>query len=808
MSYDLNKYNSTMLFKNQDDILNIILDQSHIGLWDWNFKTNRIQISNSMKTMLGYSVKEIPDEIDYEFLLKVIYPDDIVLLTNAMQLHFESKGVCPYKLIVRYFHKNGSLTWIMCRGKVIEWSEAGEAVRMVGSHIDINEQIQLQVETQKSLALLNTVINNIPESIFWKDADRVYKGCNKAFADFKGFNSVNEVVGKTIYEFPFQSCEDSDAATKDDKEVIVTALPKLKYIEYGLAKDNKKMFLETSKVPLLDDNGNPYGLVGIINNVTRQQEIQKELVRSSKLYHILSHINKLLLNLGTQQQYFEDICDAITEIGGFKLAWIGMLEGTVVNIMGFSGSSTDYLMSLNVSVSIDETSNGFGPTGRCVNARKRYICNNFLTDPATISWRENALKHGIRSSAAFPIILKGKAVGALTVYEGIEDYFNTKEIELIEEVVLTIALGLEMLEQAAKKKIADQRIKQLADIMQHSNAFIGISNLEGILVYLNNSNIKIFGIDESDIGKVRITDFLTEKSKYIYNNYITVEVLKNGIWSGELEWVSRTGNLIPVIIVVVLHRNEAGEPELTSATAIDITELKNKEKELEKLSAELRSLSQHQIFLKEEERKSIAKDIHFDLGQNLAAIKIGISWLIAHSKDNTSVLINKMEELKVIATETVQSSRRLYNSIYPQMLEDVGLTSTIKWHFQSYLNNKGNKLKVNFKTNLPEGYLFQENSDICLTLFRAYQECFGNILRYADARIVTILLEKKENIIKLIIKDDGVGFEPGKVDTKKHHGLLEIKERIVVSGGTLLVQSHKGKGTTIEILLQIPEEVE
>ena len=182
-----------MFFSNQDEILDIILDQSLIGLWDWNFKTCRIKISNSMKTMLGYAIEDIPDELEADFLSKVIYPPDIILLSNALQEHFENKGINPYKLIIRYLHKNGSFVWILCRGRVIEWSETGEAVRMVGSHIDINEQKELQLNTQKNLTLLNTVINNIPQSIFWKDTNSIYLGCNKAFAELKGYNNEEEI---------------------------------------------------------------------------------------------------------------------------------------------------------------------------------------------------------------------------------------------------------------------------------------------------------------------------------------------------------------------------------------------------------------------------------------------------------------------------------------------------------------------------------------------------------------------------------------------------------------------------------------
>ncbi|TKD65137.1 PAS domain-containing protein [Flavobacterium sp. ASW18X] len=120
---------------NKSQIFEQVLENTMAGYWDWNILENTEYLSPSFKKMFGYEDHEM--ENTPEAWQKIIHPDDLPGVFNVFNAHVESKGEIPYDNEVRYYHKNGSIVWVLCRGKVIEWAEDGSPVRMVGSHIDI-----------------------------------------------------------------------------------------------------------------------------------------------------------------------------------------------------------------------------------------------------------------------------------------------------------------------------------------------------------------------------------------------------------------------------------------------------------------------------------------------------------------------------------------------------------------------------------------------------------------------------------------------------------------------------------------------
>ena len=161
----------------------------------------------------------------------------------------------------------------------------------------------------------------------------------------------------------------------------------------------------------------------------------------------------------------------------------------------------------------------------------------------------------------------------------------------------------------------------------------------------------------------------------------------------------------------------------------------------------------------------------------------------------------RLLKLEQVTSETVSTSRRLYNNLYPQMLDEIGLSGAIKWHANTYL--KPSDIDFELQTNL-EGEVIPELHDIFLVLYRVYQECITNVLRYAKANTVIVKLYKFENNISLIIQDDGIGFEINNVDTKLHHGLLGMRERVYAQKGKLMIDSEIGMGTKTTVIIPIP----
>jgi two-component system CheB/CheR fusion protein len=125
-----------------------VLEASMAGYWDWMIQDGTEYLSPIFKKMFGYEDHQM--ENSPEAWQKIIHPDDFSTVTAAFNQHIETRGEFPYDNEVRYFHKDGSTVWVYCRGKVIEWDEQNQPVRMVGSHVDITPLKKAQTELERS----------------------------------------------------------------------------------------------------------------------------------------------------------------------------------------------------------------------------------------------------------------------------------------------------------------------------------------------------------------------------------------------------------------------------------------------------------------------------------------------------------------------------------------------------------------------------------------------------------------------------------------------------------------------------------
>ena len=122
--------------KKQNARLQGILESEAAGYWDWNIPENTEYMSPRFKSMFGYEEHELPNTPDS--WQKIIHPDDLPNVLKTFDAHVRTRGKVPYDNEVRYFHKNGSIVWVLCRGRVVEWTDDGKPVRMMGVHIDIS----------------------------------------------------------------------------------------------------------------------------------------------------------------------------------------------------------------------------------------------------------------------------------------------------------------------------------------------------------------------------------------------------------------------------------------------------------------------------------------------------------------------------------------------------------------------------------------------------------------------------------------------------------------------------------------------
>ncbi len=141
---------------------------------------------------------------------------------------------------------------------------------------DISEIKYVEQKLNRSNNVLANIMDSIPQSVFWKDTDGVYLGCNKVFAQNAGLENPEEIVGLTDYDLPWPRTE-TESYRSDDRYVIRNNQPKSHIIEPLRKADGTQILIDTTKVPLTDSSGNIYGVLGVFDDVTVKTKINEEL---------------------------------------------------------------------------------------------------------------------------------------------------------------------------------------------------------------------------------------------------------------------------------------------------------------------------------------------------------------------------------------------------------------------------------------------------------------------------------------------------------------------------------------------------
>lgn len=212
------------------------------------------------------------------------------------------------------------------------------------------------------------------------------------------------------------------------------------------------------------------------------------------------------------------------------------------------------------------------------------------------------------------------------------------------------------------------------------------------------------------------------------------------------------------------------------------------------------------ISAQEEERKRIARELHDETGQALTSLMVGLK--IASESDRPG---ERLQELRAITSEALEGVRDLARELRPPLVDDLGLEAALDRYCRNYGTKHG--LAVDWQAT---GFWNQAPlpSPVTIALYRIVQEALTNVVRHAQARNVSVVLERRAHSIVALVEDDGVGFVVGSVEgasdaarpselSQKGLGLFGMGERAALLGGTLNVESSPGMGTTVRVELPL-----
>jgi signal transduction histidine kinase len=243
----------------------------------------------------------------------------------------------------------------------------------------------------------------------------------------------------------------------------------------------------------------------------------------------------------------------------------------------------------------------------------------------------------------------------------------------------------------------------------------------------------------------------------------------------------------------------AGGARTIHGVILDVTALKQAQQDLERSREELRRLASHRETRIEQERARLAREFHDELGQVLTSARMHLQLLERSLPAESSAARNAARDIETMIGEAYRSVKAIASDLRPAAL-NLGLTAAVEWVAARVLGPAAIRYSISFASaadHLDDSY--------AIALFRIVQESLSNIVRHAGAHSVHITLSHHEGEMRLLVEDDGKGFDAAGVDHATHFGLLGISERVTSLGGMLEIDSQPGGGTRLSVTLpQVP----
>lgn len=273
-----------------------------------------VDVNAALVRMFGYSNAS---ELIGKNLLDFIAPEARATVVEQIQ----SGSTLPYEAAA--VRKDGSIFPVEAAARQFQYH--GQSIRFASIH-DITARKQADQALRESQQFLRTVVDNLPQSIFWKDTQLNYLGCNRAFARNLGLVSANDIIGKTDWDL--SSRDRADHYREDDTLVIKSEVPKYNIEEQQTRPDGSTAWLLTNKVPLRDATGNVMGVLGMFEDITKRKEAEQLLrqseatlasaLRVAQMGHWEYDIATNMFNFN--DQYYSLHGTTAQEVGGYQVS--------------------------------------------------------------------------------------------------------------------------------------------------------------------------------------------------------------------------------------------------------------------------------------------------------------------------------------------------------------------------------------------------------------------------------------------------------------------------------------------------------
>ena len=359
---------------------------------------------------------------------------------------------------------------------------------------EIEERKQIEESLKQSEERYRSLVELSPDGVLVLTLDKKIIYANSAALRIHGTKSFRNLWQKSVFDFIHP--EDSGKIRKFIE--LNAGQEHIPLMESRLIRSDGSVVDVETIGNRIEYEGKPADQI-IIRDISARKKTENELNKLNRTLKALGESSQAMSHATNELAYMKEVCKIIEQDCGYTMLWIGFTEDGPekrVKPVAHAGLAEGYLEKMKITWA--DTRRGRGPTGTAIRTGETTVCRNMLTDPNFIPWRMEALERGYASSVAIPLLLNGKAFGAITIYSGKPDDFSKDEIDMLREIAKDLSYGISSirLKEAEIKaemelKSSEEKYRLLFDFLPFG---ITLTDKKGNIIEANSESERLLGV--------------------------------------------------------------------------------------------------------------------------------------------------------------------------------------------------------------------------------------------------------------------------------------------------------------------------
>ena len=432
-----------------NEYLENLFNYANVPIIVWDSSLVITRFNHAFKILSGYEATEVRGK-----KIDLLFPKDKIDFSLDL-IQKTARGERWETVEIEIMGKDGNVKTLLWNSANIFDKEGKEIVATIAQGHDITVRKRAAEIINNNEKRFRELIDSLPQ-LFWTcTVDGPCDYLSKQWVEYTGIPE-SEQLGYGWLE----------QLHPEDKERTVSEwMEKVKAgdsfdIEFRIRrKDGVYHWYKTRAVPMRDAEGNIIKWFGSNTDFNEIKKAEEQLRKLNRIYSLLSDINQAIVRTRKPNELFAKVCKIAVEQGGFGMAWIGLIDESSqkLRVIAQAGRNNGYLEQIDITLNGKPLS--YCPIDSALRNGEHVICN-IIKNEEMAQCQKITYEHGFRSSASFPLKVSNIRKGVLTFYSDETDFFDERELKLLDELALDVSFAMEYAEKEAGRKQTEETLKE------------------------------------------------------------------------------------------------------------------------------------------------------------------------------------------------------------------------------------------------------------------------------------------------------------------------------------------------------------